>query len=78
MGEVVDLFPAGQPVGERPDRDHLSLDVPARLDPSPTTCHGIMHVFDAVPGPCQCGSELWTSRGTLEGTPDAIGLHAAS
>lgn len=77
MGEVIDLFPSGQPVGERPDRDHLDLDLSAIREPFPHTCFGVMHVFDAVPGRCQCGTEYWTPEGMLD-PPEAIGLHEAS
>jgi hypothetical protein len=33
-------------------------------------CEGIIHVFESVPGRCQCGEELWA-----EISDDAVGIH---
>lgn len=73
MGELIELFPSGQPPEEQPGRDHLSLDLDAIREPFPHTCAGVLHVFDAVPGRCQCGEELWTPEGLLDS--QHIGLH---
>jgi hypothetical protein len=80
MGELVPLFPEGEPVGERPDRDFLSLDVASMIEPFPTTCGGVMHIFDVVPGRCQCGTKFWNLDGTLEPTQveGTFGIHVAS
>jgi len=44
----------------------------------PFTCGGVIHVFDAVPGRCQCGEEFWTPSGELAPPTDAFGVHEVS
>jgi hypothetical protein len=42
---------------------------------TPDKCAGVMHVFQAVPGPCECGEEFWGPNGLEDADSDVIGIH---
>lgn len=53
-------------------RPAVEVDVLGPMD----ECSGLIHVFNEVPGRCQCGENEWLPDHTLEPKGDAIGLHA--
>jgi len=67
MGDLI-RFPI--PDGEAtPDGDVV-------FSMTPTKCGGKMHVFQVIPGRCQCGEEFWGPEGLeAPSDPENYGIH---